>query len=215
MSLGRRQQETQEMWVATTSLPKSPGHVFYDKLNRLLAEHGFEQMVEQRCALSHAAHRGRPSIPPGIYFRMLLIGYFEGINSQRGIAWRCADSLSLRSSLGLSATDEWPDHSSLTRIRKRLALEVHEKVFEFVLQIAAAKKFLLRNRQFEVNKKDALLCSGYLITTLTRSTRMRRKRERNVEFAGCDDRRPRRPCRNSRKQDTPLSSRKWFVTRGA
>lgn len=142
MALGRRQEETQEMWVATTSLPKSPGHVFYDKLNRLLAEHGFDRTVEQLCESSYAAHRGRPSIPPGVYFRMLLIGYFEGINSQRGIAWRCADSLSLRSFLGLSATDQAPDHSSLTRIRKRLPLEVHEKVFEIVLKIAAANKLI-------------------------------------------------------------------------
>jgi transposase len=130
------------MWVATTSLPKSPGHVFYDKLNRLLAEHGFDRMVEQLGEWSYAAHRGRASIPRGVYFRMLLIGYFEGINNQRGIAWRCADSLSLRSYLGLSATDESPGHSSLTRIRQRLPLEVHEKVFEFVLQIAAAKRLI-------------------------------------------------------------------------
>lgn len=125
--------------MVTTSLPKSPGHVFYDKLNRLLAEHDCDRAVEHLCEPSYVAHRGRPSIPPGVYFRMLLIGYFEGINSRRGFTRRCADSLPLRSFLGLIATDEAPDHSSLTRIRERLPLEVHESVFEIALKIAANK----------------------------------------------------------------------------
>src|SRR6185436_15271993 len=142
MALGRRRREQQEMWVATTELPKSPGHIFYRKLNELLAEGNFDKFVETLCQQHYAQHQGRPGIPPGVYFRMLLIGYFEGITSQRGIAWRCADSLSLREFLGLPVTEESPDHSSLTRIRTRLPLEVHSKVFQFVLQIAAVQKLL-------------------------------------------------------------------------
>jgi transposase len=142
MALGKHREEQQEMWVATTSLPKSVGHVFYRKLNRLLAEAGFDRMVEEMCEPYYHTHLGRPSIPPGVYFRMLLVGYYEGIGSQRGIAWRCGDSLSLREFLGIPLTEEAPDHSSLTRVRDRLPLEVHAAVFQWVLALAAEKKML-------------------------------------------------------------------------
>jgi transposase len=130
------------MWVATTSLPKSVGHVFYRKLNRLLAEADFDGTVEQMCAPHYHQCLGRPSIPPGVYFRMLLVGYYEGIGSQRGIAWRCGDSLSLRDFLGIPLTEETPDHSSLTRVRDRLPLEIHAAVFQWVLRLAAQKGLL-------------------------------------------------------------------------
>ena len=150
MALGRRRNEQQEMWVATTELPKSPGHVFYRKLNQLLADAGFDRFVESSCEPHYARHKGRPGIPPGVYFRMLLVGYFEGLTSQRGIAWRCSDSLSLREFLGLPITEESPDHSSLTRIRNRLPLEVHSQVFEFVLQVATEKR-LIRGKSVAVD----------------------------------------------------------------
>ena len=142
MALGKRREEQQEMWVATTSLPKSVGHIFYRKLNRLLAEADFDRTVEKMCEPYYHSHLGRPSIPPGVYFRMLLVGYYEGIGSQRGIAWRCGDSLSLREFLGIPLTEETPDHSSLTRVRDRLPLEVHAAVFQWVLALAAEKKLL-------------------------------------------------------------------------
>ena len=142
MALGKHREEQQEMWVATTSLPKSVGHVFYRKLNRLLAEADFDRTVEKMCEPCYHAHLGRPSIPPGVYFRMLLVGYYEGIGSQRGIAWRCADSLSLREFIGIPLTEDTPDHSSLTRVRDRLPLETHTAVFQWVLALAAEKKLL-------------------------------------------------------------------------
>jgi transposase len=142
MGLGRRKQEQQEAWVATIDLPKSPGHPFYRKLNRLLAEAGFDIWLESLCRPYYADGKGRDSIPPGTYFRMILIGYFEGIASQRGIAWRASDSLSLREFLGCGPTEETPDHSSLTRIHQRLPQEVHEAMFQFVLKLAADKKLL-------------------------------------------------------------------------
>lgn len=142
MAMGRRKSERQtEMWVAAGELPQSPGHVFYEKLNGLLAEFGFDAWVEELC-LPHYAKMGRPGIPPGVYFRMLLIGYFEGLGSQRGIAWRCSDSLSLRKFLGLASNEESPDHSSLTVIRDRLPLEVAVAVFQRVLTLAREKKIL-------------------------------------------------------------------------
>lgn len=142
MALGRRKQDQQQqMFVTTTSLPRSPGHPFYVALNKLLAEAKFDEFVEQLCAPLYA-EGGRPSIPPGVYFRMLLIGYFEGIDSQRGIAWRCSDSMSLRTFLGLSVTEASPDQSSLTVIRRRIPKEVVDEVFAFVVKIAVAKRVL-------------------------------------------------------------------------
>ena len=133
MSLGKRESENQrEFWLETDRLVTGPGHVFYDKLNRFLTENGFDLFVEQLCQ-PHYQSGGRPSIPPGVYFRMLMIGYLEGIDSQRGIAWRCEDSLALRRFLGISLSEETPDHSSLTRIRDRLPLCVHEEVFQYIL----------------------------------------------------------------------------------
>ena len=146
MVLGRRRREEQAAWVATTDLPKSPGHVFFRRLNQVLAEADFDRRVEALCEPHYARGVGRPGIPPGVYFRMLLVGYFEGIASQRGIAWRCADSLSLREFLGLSATESSPDHSSLTNVRNRLPLEVHAEIFCLVLEIAADKKLLSGKR---------------------------------------------------------------------
>ena len=143
MALGRRKRERQEeLWIAAQDVPQPPGHPFYRKLNELLAEAEFDERVESICASFYAGHRGRPGIPPGVYFRMLLIGYFEGIDSQRGIAWRCADSLSLKSFLGYSLAESTPEHSSLTVIRKRLPLEIHEQVFALVLKIAQVKKLI-------------------------------------------------------------------------
>lgn len=143
MSLGRRgRDEQQELWISTTDLPKSEGHVFYRKLNELLAEAGFDTFVEELCKPYYHKRQGRPSIPPGVYFRMLLVGFYEGLGSQRGIAWRCGDSLSLRSFLGVGLNEDTPHHSSLTRVRDRLPMEVHTAVFAFVLQLADEKGLL-------------------------------------------------------------------------
>lgn len=143
MALGRHKDERQpELWIATTDLPRSEGHVFYRKLNLLLREAGFNPFVETLCEPYYHDTHGRPGIPPGVYFRMLLVGYFEGIGSQRGIAWRCGDSLSLREFLGIPLTADTPDHSSLTRVRDRLPLEIHSAVFQFVLQAAETKGIL-------------------------------------------------------------------------
>jgi transposase len=141
--MGRRPTEQQpELWVPAADLPLSPGHVFYDKLNALLAEATFDPSIEKLCQPYYADGLGRESIPPGTYFRMLFVGYFEGLDSQRAIAWRCADSLSLRAFLGVPPSETTPDHSSLTKIRQRLPLEVHEQVFAFVLGIVREKKLL-------------------------------------------------------------------------
>ena len=146
MGLGkRRENRQQELWIATDSVARSPRHEFYEKLNRLLAKAEFDRWIEKLCE-PHYAETGRDSIPPGIYFRMLLIGYFEGIESQRGIAWRCADSLSLKRFLGYGPTESPPEHSSLTKIRERLPAELYVQVFQFVLTLVAEHKLLSAKR---------------------------------------------------------------------
>jgi IS5 family transposase len=144
MAMGKRKPRQESLFIATDRLTQSAGHPFYQKLNALLAEANFDRWIERRCLpyYEQEEKRGQPSVPPGVYFRMLLIGYFEGLDSQRGIAWRCADSLSLRQFLGVPLDEGTPDHSTMTVTRKRLPAEVFDEVFQFVLRIAAAKKLI-------------------------------------------------------------------------
>ena len=125
------------MWVNTEDLPTSDGHPFFERLNRVLEESGFDAFVEGLCEAFYACRLGRPSLRPGRYFRLLFIGYFEGVSSERGIAWRVADSLSLRSFLDLDMTEAAPDHSTLSRTRRRIDVETHEAVFTWVLERVA------------------------------------------------------------------------------
>lgn len=122
------------MWVPTTDLPTAASHPFYGRLNQLLAAHEFDTFAEGTCREFYADTMGRPGLPPGIYFRLLLIGYFEGIDSERGIAWRTADSLTLRDFLGLELTQAPPDHSTISRTRRLIDLETHRAVFTWILQ---------------------------------------------------------------------------------
>src|SRR4051795_11745202 len=133
MALGRQGERQTDLVVGWAELPRSPGHVFYDRLQAVLTQAGFDGFAEEQCAPYYASGRGRPSLPPGRYFRMHLVGYFEGIDSERGLEWRCADSLSLREFLRLGTTEPVPDHSWLSKTRSRLPLEVHEAVFAWVL----------------------------------------------------------------------------------
>jgi transposase len=120
------------MWVAATDLPVSPGHPFYTRLNTILDEAGFDGFAEAECAAFYAPVMGRPGLPPGRYFRLLLVGYFEGIDSERGIAWRVADSLALRSFVGLDVDAAAPDHSTISRTRRLIDVETHRAVFTWV-----------------------------------------------------------------------------------
>ena len=146
MALGRQGERQTDLIVGWAELPRSPGHAFYDRLQTVLREAGFDGFAEQQCAPYYASKLGRPSLPPGRYFRMHLIGYFEGIDSERGLEWRCADSLSLREFLRLGTTEAVPDHTWLSRTRSRLPLEVHEAVFTWVLQRLAEHGLIQGNR---------------------------------------------------------------------
>lgn len=143
MALGKRERGQQgELWLNTQDLPGAPGHPFYRQLNELFDKHGFDDFAEKSCARFYHKRMGRPGIPPGVYFRMLLIGYFEGLDSERGIAWRCADSLALREFLGYELKDATPEHSSLSVIRKRIDVETHREVFTWVLERLRESKLL-------------------------------------------------------------------------
>jgi transposase len=137
MSMGRNKARQSSMFVAKSAALRGPRHRFYEALDKLLREAAFDCEVEALCSEYYEKDGtlGRRSIPPGVYFRMLLVGYFEGIESERGICWRCEDSLSLRSFLGLELDERIPDHSTLSRTRTRLAAEVYEQVFSLVLGI--------------------------------------------------------------------------------
>jgi transposase len=149
MAIGRRTPKQDELFIPTAQVAVGPGHPFYTKLNAVLAEAGFDEFVEKLCA-PYYKEGGRPGIPPGVYFRMLFIGYFEGLDSQRGIAWRCADSLGLRAFLGFRLTEETPVHPSMTMIRHRLPESVFDRVFVFVLSLLD-EKGLLRGKAVAID----------------------------------------------------------------
>ena len=143
----RKQREKQEdIWIAHTELASAPGHPFYQRLNELLEAEGFDEFVEGRCAKFYAAKYGRPSLTPGIYFRSLLIGYFEGIDSERGISWRLADSLALRRFVGIALDEYTPDHSTISRTRRLIDVDTHREVFAWVLGVLADRGLLKGKR---------------------------------------------------------------------
>src|ERR1043166_7116503 len=134
MGKGKRKHRQQSMWIATRDLPRSAAHPFYARLNRILARNGFDEHVEELCSAFYAPAMGRPSLAPGRYFRLLMLGFFEEIESERGIAWRAADSLSVRAFLGLELEEAPPDHSTISRTRRLIDLETHRAVFAWILE---------------------------------------------------------------------------------
>ena len=129
MGMGKRKRSKQDsLFIPTASLARSSSHDFYERLNQVLSADGFDDFVEDLCEPFYVQGEGRPSIPPGTYFRMLLVGFFEGLDSERGIDWRVSDSMALRPFLGYDLTESTPDHSTLSRIRQRLPVEVHDEV---------------------------------------------------------------------------------------
>ncbi|HVT56761.1 MAG TPA: transposase [Thermoanaerobaculia bacterium] len=151
MAMGRRRKQRQgQIWVEEKTLVKGPSHPFYQRLNEVLERHGFDGFIEGLAAKFYAPRFGRPSLPPPVYFRLLLIGYFEGIDSERGIAWRVADSFALREFLGLALTESPPDHSTISRNRRLLELEAHQEAFTWVLGVLA-KEGVLRGKTLGID----------------------------------------------------------------
>ena len=142
MALGKRRQKQASFWVETSQLQARGRHPFYSRLNEILDRSKFDSYAERICRKYYATTMGRPSVAPGVYFRCFLMGYFEGIDSERGIAYRVSDSLSLREFLGLSLEEQTPDHSTLSKTRRLMSLGTHKAVFRWVLKRLAAEGLL-------------------------------------------------------------------------
>jgi transposase len=172
MSMGKRKRRARQasMWVATQDLPRSASHPFYRRLNRVLDNAQFDAFVEGACATFYAEVMGRPSLAPGRYFRLLLLGYFEGLDSERAIAWRAADSLSVRSFLDLDLQEPTPDHSTISRTRRLIDLEIHRAVFTWVPQ-RLADAGLVKGTTVDIDATDA---GGQCGTAQCRAMRHRR-----------------------------------------
>src|SRR5256885_299891 len=170
MAMGTRKdrEEQEELWVPHTALPKGASHPFYQRLNQLLEESHFDEFVEGRCQRFYAKKRGRPSLVPGVYFRLLLIGYFEGIDSERGMAWRANDSLALRRFLRVGLEESPPDHSTISRTRRLIDVETHREVFTWVLGVLA-KKGLLKGKTLGIDA-TTLEANAALRTIVRRDT---------------------------------------------
>jgi transposase len=137
MAMGTRREHQEELWIASCTLARPASHPFYERLNQLLAQHNFDRYVEGKCQRFYAATMGRPGLAPGIYFRLLLVGYFEGIDSERGIAWRAGDSLCIREFVGIPLKEGAPDHTTISRTRRLIDVETHRQVFGWVLELLA------------------------------------------------------------------------------
>ena len=133
--MGKRKAKQQDLWVSASEIPKAASHPFYAKVNEVLEQRQLDRRLEHLCRRFYKPVFGRPSMAPGVYFRLLLIGFFEGIDSERGIAWRVADSLSLREFLGFSVTEQTPDHSTISRTRRLLPVETHQAVFRWFVRV--------------------------------------------------------------------------------
>ena len=143
MALGKKKRNMQnDLFIPAVNLPEAPGHPFYKKLNAILAKTEFDRHIEELARPYYHDKLGRPSLDPGVYVRMLFIGFFEGLDSERGIAWRCADSFSLKDFIGYELTEKTPDHSTLSKTRKRLPIEFHNEVFSTVLELLVSEGLL-------------------------------------------------------------------------
>ncbi len=137
MALGKRKNVAQPLFVSTADLPAVKPNPFYEAVNKVLDAHHFDAFIQPLCAKFYCGDVGRPGLAPGVYFRCLLVGYFEGLDSERGIAWRCADSKSLGLFLGYAIDQQTPDHSTISRTRRLIDLETHQELFAYVLKILA------------------------------------------------------------------------------
>jgi transposase len=215
MAMGKRKAEQQGLWVSTNEIPKAASHPFYAKVNEVLERHQVDRRLEHLCRRFYKPTFGRPSISPGVYFRLLLIGFFEGIDSERGIAWRVADSWSLREFLGFGVTEQTPDHTTISRTRRLLPVETHKAVFRWfvrvlgeegliegqtiaidatTLEASAAMRSIRRRdngRKYEEYLKEVAKAEGLENPTreqLARMDRKRKKKASNQEWMSPTDR---------------------------
>ncbi len=224
--MGTRETDQPPLWIATSDLPTSPGHPFYARLTTLLDGYHFDRFVEGLCDRFYAPVMGRPSLAPGRYFRLLLVGYFEGIDSERGMAWRATDSLAVRSFLRLAVDEAPPDHSTIARTRRLIDLETHRAVFTWVqqrlveagrltgktiaidattLEANAAMRSIVRRdtgESYQAFLAGLATASGIETPTregLARLDRKRKKKTSNTDWTNPHGRTPTIPMRRSRR----------------
>jgi transposase len=204
MAMGKRKPKQEPLFFSAQEIPKAASHPFYCQVNEILERNKVDKRLEHLCARFYKPVVGRPSMAPGVYFRMLLLGYFEGIDSERGIAWRVADSLSLRDFLGFGLTESTPDHSTMSRTRRLMPVETHKAVFRWfvkvlgeeglingqtvaidatMLEANAAMRSIQRRddgRGYEEYLKDLAKAEGMEEPTREQAARMDRKRKKKA-----------------------------------
>ena len=209
--MGKRskRERQEELWIAKRDIVETPGHVFYDRLNELLGRHRFDERVEHLCRRFYQGPYGRPSIAPGVYFRMMLVGYFEGLDSERGIAWRVADSLSLRNFLGYGLDEKTPDHSTISRTRRLYWLSTHQAVFRWALGVLAAEG-LVRGETVSIDA-TTLEANAALRSIVRRESGQRYEEylRRLAEEEGIEEPTREQLARFDRKRKKKGSNRDW------
>jgi transposase len=209
MGTRKRRERQQQLWVAASDIVQTPANAFYDRLNEILEKRGFDRRVEHLCRRYYQGPFGRPSITPGVYFRMLLIGYFEGLDAERGIAWRVADSLSLRKFLGYSLEERTPDHSSVSRTRRLFWVTTHKAVFRWVLEVLL-EEGLLEGQTVSVDA-TTLEANAALRSIVRRDTGQRYEEylKQLAEAAGMENPTREQLARFDRKRKKKASNRDW------
>ena len=209
MGTRKRRGRQQQLWVASSDIVRTPANAFYDRLNEILNRRDFDRRVEHLCRRYYNGSLGRPSITPGVYFRLLLIGYFEGLDSERGIAWRVADSLSLRHFLGYALDEKTPDHSTISRTRRLLWLTTHKAVFGWVLKVLL-EEGLLEGQTVSVDA-TTLEANAALRNIVRRDTGQRYEEylKQLAEAAGIENPTREQLARFDRKRKKKASNRDW------
>ncbi len=209
MALGKRRQKQTSFWVETSQLQARGRHPFYSRLNEILDRAKFDTYAERICRKYYAPTMGRPSIAPGVYFRCFLVGYFEGIDSERGIAYRVSDSLSLRDFLGLSLEEQTPDHSTLSKTRRLMNLGTHKAVFRWVLK-QLAREGLLSGKNLGVDA-TTLEANAALRSIVRRDNGLSYDEHvaELMKHEGIEEPTPAQRQRFDRKRKKSLSNREW------
>jgi transposase len=210
MAMGtRRSRQRQEELFYASEQAEAPGHPFYQRLNGVLEEAGFDAFCEERCRRFYHQKLGRPSLAPGAYFRLLLIGFFEGIDSERGIGWRVADSLSLRRFLNYGLNEATPDHVTISRTRRLLEEATHQAVFRFVLT-EVARRGLLKGKTIGIDATtlEANAAMRSIVRRDTSESYMEYLRRLAAE-AGIDGSDDEAVRRMDRKRNKKTSNQEW------
>jgi transposase len=210
MAMGtRRKRERQETLWYDGELPTAPGHPFYSRLNEILDTAGFDQFCEESCRGFYHVKLGRPSLPPGLYFRVMMIGFFEGIDSERGIAWRLADSLTLRQFLSIGLDERTPDHVTISRTRRLIDGETHQQIFTWVLE-RLAQAGLIQGRTIGVDS-TTLEANAAMKSIVRRDTSESYTGylKRLAQAKGVDTEDPAALRRMDRKRKKKMSNEDW------